>query len=238
MKISQILFCTVTVNASLWDEIWKVSNTVSNAITNTVSNAVDHFNPNVSGSNKAENYFALRKAKAYNMDLYRVSAYPASIDVEWTQHSRCFWKCSAKFYEWEYVPDGQPDHKYLVYVADDVEAPAYFNTLGYQDMLNFGIYTFENHGANAIAFVIMPSDWKIYQHRFKTSSLNKIVAGVTTGIVSGTTGAAAGAAAGAAIGSVIPVAGTAVGIVAGAIGGFAFSEVQDDYVGHFLRHLG
>merc|ERR1712187_617726 len=130
------------------------------------------------------------------------------------------------------------DHKYLVYVAEDVEAPAYFNTLGYQDMLNFGIYTFENHGANAIAFVIMPSDWQIYQHRFKTSSLNKIVAGVTTGIVSGTTGAAAGAAAGAAIGSVIPVAGTAVGIVAGAIGGFAFSEVQDDYVGHFLRHLG
>merc|ERR1712113_587493 len=107
-----------------------------------------------------------------------------------------------------------------VFVAEDGEAPDYFNTLGYQGMLNFGIYTFENYGANAIAFVIMPSDWEIYQHRFKTSTLNKIVSGVTTGIVSGTTGAAAGAA----IGSVIPVAGTAVGIVAGAVGGFAFSE--------------
>jgi len=111
MKIFQILFCTVAVNASWWDDIWKVSNTVSNAVSNTVANAVDHFKPNVFGFNvfgifKEENYAALRKVNAYNMDLYRVSAYPASIDVEWTQHSRCFWKCSAKFYEWEYVPDG------------------------------------------------------------------------------------------------------------------------------------
>jgi len=234
MKIFRILFCTVAVNAWL-SNIWE---RVSNTVSNTVSNAINHFKPNVSGFNKAENYAALRKAEAYNLNLYRVNEYPTSINVEWTQHSRCIWECSAKFYGWQYVPAGQPDQKYLVYVAADIDAPDSFNTLGYRDMLNFGIYTFENYGSNAIAFVIMPSEWKIYQHRFKTSSLNKMVSYVAKGIVSKTANAAAGAAAGAAIGSVIPVAGTAVGIVAGAVGGFAFSEVQDDYVGHFLRHVG
>ena len=174
------------------------------AIWNAVSDAVNHFNPSVSGSNKAENYAALREANAYNLDLYREKGFtPGVIDVQWTQNSRAlFSKCSAKFYEWQYVPKGQPDKKYLVYVADEVDAPDEFNTLGYRDMLHFGIYTFEDYGANAIVFVIMPSDWKIYQHRFKTSVLNKI---------------------------------------AKFLGGFAFSNMSDmidNYVGHFLRHLG
>jgi len=241
MKIFKMLFFTVAVNAGWWDAFSHVFEDASHTVTDTVSGVVTHFRPNVffhKFFQQADNYAALEKAHAYNKDLYRLNEYPASIEVEWAQHSRCFWRCYAKFYEWQYAPAGQPDHKYMVFVAEDVEAPDYFNTLGYQGMLNFGIYTFENYGANAIAFVIMPSDWQIYQHRFKTSSLNKMVGGVAKGIVSGTASAAAGAAAGAAIGSVIPVAGTAVGIVAGATAGFAFAEIQDDYVGHFLRHLG
>jgi len=247
MKIFQILFCTVAVNgwglspSAIWNTVSSGVSSVANTVSSGVSSAVNHFKPR-SGFSKSENYAALKKVEAYNMNLYRQNAYPASITVEWTQHSRCRWECSERFYEWQYAPAGQPDRKYMVWVADGVVAPYSFNTLGYQDMLNFGIYAFEQNGANAIVFVIMPSDWKIFQHRFKSSNLNKLVSGVTTGLVSGAAtaagSAAAGAATGAAFGSVIPVAGTAVGIVAGAVGGYAFSEIHDDYIGHFLRHLG
>jgi hypothetical protein len=234
MKMFKILFLTVAVKGGLWDAVSDLGNHLAHL-----------FKPKVSGFSTAENYLALEKADAHNLDLKLWSGDGPPIEVEWIQQSRCWWKCHAKFHEWQYVPAGQyasgqdADREYMVFVAEDVDVPRSFNTLGYQDMLNFGIFSFENYGANAIAFVIMPSDWQIYQDRFKTSALDKMVGNVANGILpNGAAKLAAGAAAGAAIGSFIPVAGTAVGILAGATAGFAFAEVQDDYVGHFLRHLG
>merc|ERR1712130_1029036 len=82
-----MLLFAVAVNGGWWDDITDFVEDAADTVADTVSKVVHHFRPNVFGFDKADNYAALEKAHADNKDLYRVSEYPASIEVEWTQHS-------------------------------------------------------------------------------------------------------------------------------------------------------
>ena len=130
--------------------------------------------------------------------------------------------------------------------------PNEFNTKGLWNMLNAGFYNDKIDGKrwDVVVFVIMPSDWKIYQHRFYTSTLKAFIDKVAKKMM--TKGApiiaAKAIAAGATIGSIIPGPGTAVGAAIGAAAGgaalvtagitWAFAENYDDFFGSFLTHIG
>lgn len=187
----------------------------------------------------------------YNKRMVRDDSVRAkSQNIEWTDwsSSKCNWrgKCSHDFLEYIYHQDGNKQlPPYIVHVAHGTSAPHEFNTLGWNNMLNAAL--FDMSSTRAIVFVIMPSDWDIYQHRFKSQTVRELATAVAAGGVSFGAGSAImlAATAGAGLGSVIPGPGTAVGFAigaAGAAGGaaasYVFNNMQDDYFGHFLRHLG
>lgn len=58
---------------------------------------------------------------------------------------------------------------YKVFLAAHMAIPESFNTSGYYNMLNMAFFKMTSW--QALVFVIMPSDWKIYQHRFLTESV-------------------------------------------------------------------
>jgi len=164
--------------------------------------------------------------------------------IEWTQTElSSLWnlfKVRKSFYFMDYYEDGNKKNPvYKVFVAQDIDIPDSFCTCGYKNELNLAFYNM--HTFKTMIFVIMPSNWDIYQHRFLTQAFNdwasKAGAALATagGIAAGVSGAAA---AGAAMGSVIPGAGTAAGAVVGATAGFLFLSVQDDLFGDYLRHIG
>merc|ERR1739848_606189 len=164
--------------------------------------------------------------------------------IEWTQMELSnlwnLYKVRKNFYFVDYYEDGNTKNPvYKVFVAQDIDIPDSFCTCGYKNELNLAFYNM--HTFKTMIFVIMPSNWDIYQHRFLTQAFNdwasKAGAALATagGIAAGVSGAAA---AGAAMGSVIPGAGTAAGAVVGATAGFLFLSVQDDLFGDYLRHIG
>ena len=98
--------------------------------------------------------------------------------IEWTQFSRCWWECKEEFFEMSFKENGN-GAEYKVFIAKvwGDWFPNEFNTKGLWNMLNAGFYNDKIDGKrwDVVVFVIMPSDWKIYQHRFYTSNLKAFV---------------------------------------------------------------
>ena len=119
------------------------------------------------------------------------------------------------------------------------------HTGGKGSKLYFGnVFFSDGVKGSAIFFVLHPTKWRPYQHRFKTSSFTNafkstVKAIVASGVAVGVgAGIAAAAASGAAIGSFLPGPGTAAGAVLGAAVGAVIATLSDDYVGDYLRYIG
>lgn len=160
---------------------------------------------------------------------------PSSETIKWTQTSRCLFGCSEEYLLVDYYQDGIKTNPVMkVFVARELgNPPQQFSTGGYQGKLHFGYLNFGGDN-QAIYFVIHPSDWYPYQHRFKTNTFTQFFKDGIADTLSTVSGAAAGWAAGAAMGSIVPGAGTVVGGVVGVVIG----SFSDDLFGDYLRYIG
>merc|ERR1712112_103059 len=192
-----------------------------------------------------------RILKAYNLFNKRMvrdsSINPTSESLEWTQVSRCFWKCEEEYLLVDYYQDGDKSNPVMkVFVAkSELSPPSEFRTSGYQGYLHFGFLYYGGQN-QAFFFVLHPNSWGPYQHRFKTNSFTAFFQdGIGAVLASGATyaagaavtsaaAAAGAAAAGATIGSIVPVAGTIIGGLVGA----SVGALSDDYFGDYLRYIG
>ena len=171
---------------------------------------------------------------------------PTSETIEWSQISKCWRGCSKEYLLVDYYQDGDKSNPVMkVYVATEWgNPPSEFSTSGHEGSLFFGYLNFDDN--QAIFFVIHPSDWYPYQHRFKTNSFTSFFnAGISKAVATAGSAAAgtatiavggwaAGLTAGAAVGSIIPVAGTVVGGVVGV----TIYQFSDDLFGDYLRYIG
>lgn len=182
----------------------------------------------------------LRQFNLWNKRMVRDDSLKSRETIKWTQRSKCGWfkSCKEDFWVLDYYQDGnKKNNVYKVFVAKTLPIPKEFNTAGYKDMLNMAFFDMSQF--TTMVFVIIPKDWKIYQHRFKTQKIRDWATSVGATLVSTGAGSiATAAAAGASFGSIVPGAGTALGAAVGATAGFVFTNLQDDYVGQFLRHIG
>merc|ERR1711874_863536 len=176
--------------------------------------------------------------EAYNLNDKKMvkddDVKPTSETIEWTQTSKCFWGCSKEYLLVDYYQDGDKSNPVMkVYVATEWgNPPSEFSTSGHEGSLFFGYLNFDDN--QAIFFVIHPSDWYPYQHRFKTNSFTSFFNAGISKAASAAGSAAAGWAAGAVMGSIVPVAGTVVG----GIVGVAISQFSDDLFGDYMRYIG
>ena len=160
---------------------------------------------------------------------------PSTETIEWTQTSKCWFGCEEEYLLVDYYQDGDKTNPVMkVFVARELgDPPRQFSTAGHEGKLHFGYLNFGGQN-QAIYFVLHPSDWYPYQHRFKTNSFTKFFNdGISKAAATGG-GAAAGWAAGAAMGSIVPGAGTVVGGVVGVVIG----SFTDDLFGDYLRYIG
>lgn len=179
-----------------------------------------------------ENKKILQSYNLVNKRLVRdKSVTPTSESLEWSQISKCLWKCKEEYLLVDYYQDGDKSNPVMkVFVAkDELSPPDEFSTSGYQGLLHFGFLYYGGQN-QAIFFVLHPTSWTPYQHRFKTNSFTSFFnAGIGSVLTKG-----ASAAAGAAIGSIVPGPGTIIGGLVGA----AVGELSDDYFGDYLRYIG
>lgn len=185
----------------------------------------------------------LKTMKMDNIKLVRDWSHsPSTERIEWTQASRCWWKCKENYRLVDYYQDGNRDRKFKVFINWDTTPPTSFWTSGYRSgsaRLHFGVLTgFLAKNDGALFFVIHPNSWGPYQHRFKTDkftrSIQKKLKKVAKKLVKKAATKAAVAAIAATYGSVVPGLGTAIGYAFG----YAAAENVDDYFGDYLRYIG
>merc|ERR1719211_322973 len=93
---------------------------------------------------------------------------------------------------WTYEDGKKTNPVMKVFVATELGTPPQqFSTGGHQGNLHFGYLNFGGQN-QAIYFVLHPSDWYPYQHRFKTNSFTKFFKDGLSNVASTAGGAAAG----------------------------------------------
>ncbi|KAL9647712.1 hypothetical protein ABK040_015201 [Willaertia magna] len=169
-----------------------------------------------------------------NVTLENQSGHGVSIDIEWSQIDKSLFGCKESYKQCEYKVMGT-DKRVIVFIANACGSPPNtIHTSGYHGLLHCGYIYEEKDGLNAIFFVIHPSDWAPYQHRFRESALTGLV---NSAINSGASNAG-GVLAGVAVGMFFGPVGAVIGAGVGAIGSTVGSSWAKSVLGDYLRFIG